>query len=332
MKKKLLSKLSIWLKDISNDSPCGEDFVESSFEYPSFASNVDSAVESTEWKKLKQEADDYLVKTKDIRLYVAYTRILIHTEKSPLLGLSKGLQLVHHCIENYWDCFYPKIDEEESDPLEAILDRTYALANFSNVGDFILPLSKRLTILSIGLGDYTLEDLVTLDAGGSVSDKQPLQGLMPEEEKAYEEVLQYFRLSLEIAENIKTLYCEKTNEVFSEFNALLEILKKGAALGGGGNSSSEAGIVPMDNSGGDGSQMVAPTMQIQGTINNRKDIIKALGLICEYYETNEPSSPVPLMLERVTKMVDMNYREIFAEFQLGADSTLDKVFGQATKK
>lgn len=331
MKKKLLSKLSNWLKDISSDSPCGEDFVESSFEYPTLATNVDSATESSEWKKLKQEADGYLGKTKDIRLYALYTRILIHTEKNPLLGLSKGLQLVHHCMDNYWDCFYPKIDEDESDPSEAVLDRTYALANFSNIKNFVLPLSKRLTILSIGLGNYTLEDLITLEAGGVVSDKQPLQGLMPEEEKAYEEVLQYFSLSLDLAESIKTLYYEKTNEVFSEFNDLLTILQKGAALGGNKNASNDTDAVST-SSGIDGNHAVAPAMQIQGTINNRKDIIKALGLICEYYETNEPSSPIPLMLGRVTKMVDMNYREIFAEFQLGADSTLDKIFGQAEKK
>lgn len=330
MKQKLLSKLSNWLKDISGDSPCGENFVDNSVEYLALEAKIDGVAESSEWKKLKQEMEGFLGKTKDIRLYAVYTRILIHTEKNPVMGLAKGLQLVHHSMENYWDCLYPNIDED--DPEEAFFDRNNALAEFASFKHLILPLSKRLTILSIGLGNYTLEDIVTLDAGGAVSDKQPLQGLMPDEEKEYAELSEYFRLSLEIAESIKTLYHQKTNEVFPEFNDhLLPMLKKGAALGGG-NASGDVDTASAESNGGGGSQMVVPAMQIQGAINNRKDIIKALGLICEYYETNEPSSPVPLMLERVTKMVDMNYREIFAEFQLGADSTLDKVFGQAEKK
>jgi type VI secretion system protein ImpA len=328
MKQKLLSKLSNWLKDISGDSPCGEDFVDNSVEYSALEAKIGGVAESSEWKKLKQEVEGFLGKTKDIRLYAVYTRILIHTEKNPVMGLAKGLQLVHHSMENCWDCLYPNIDED--DPDEAFFDRNNALAEFASFKHLILPLSKKLTVLSIGLGNYTLEDIVTLDAGGAVTDKQPLQGLMPDEKKVYAELLEYFRLSLETAESIKTLYHQKTNEVFPEFNEhLLPMLKKGVALGGGN--------VPDDTafaeSGGiDGNQVVVPTMQIQGAINNRKDIIKALGLICEYYETNEPSSPIPLMLERVTKMVEMNYREIFAEFQLGADSTLDKVFGQAEKK
>jgi type VI secretion system protein ImpA len=330
MKEKLLSKLSGWLKGVSNDSPCGEDFVEASFEYQALAAKVEVTTESSDWKKHKQEMEEFLIQTKDIRLYSLYTRILIHTEKNPLLGLSKGLQLILYAIENYWDCCYPIIDE--SDPEEAFFDRNNALADFASYKDLILPLSKKINILSIGLGHYTLEDLIVLDAGGAVAGKQPLQGLMPDEEAAYAELLQYFNLSLELADAIKIRYHQKSNEVFTEFNDhLLPMLKKGVALSGGGaegssETSSNAEVTAVSEGGG------VPPIQIQGTINNREDIIKALGLICDYYEKNEPSSPVPMMLERVVKMVDMNYREIFSEFQLGADSVLDKIFGQVEKK
>ncbi len=332
MRQKLLSKLSNWLKEISNDSPCGENLVENSVEYSALVPRISLTTESSEWKKLRQEVEGFLSQTKDIRVYAVYTRILIHTEKNPLLGLSKGLQLIHHSMENFWDCLYPPIDED--DPAEAFFDRNNALADFASYQDLIFPLSKKISVLSIDLGNYTLEDLITLDSGGTVADKQPLQGLMPEEEKAYAEVLQYFRLSLEIAESIKDLYYQKTNEVFAEFNDyLLPMLKKGAALGGGESldNGSTASTVNSNSDGGNVAVVPAP-QQIQGTINNRKDIVKALGLICDYYESNEPSSPIPLMIGRVIKMVDMNYREIFAEFQLGADSTLDKIFGVAEKK
>ena len=326
MKKNLLAKLSHWLQDISSDSPCGEDFVDSSSDYFALEGKVGTTTESSEWKKLKQEADGFLSKTKDIRLYALYTRILIHTEKNPLTGLSKGLQLIHHCMENYWDCMYPKIDND--DPEEAFFDRNNALADFASYKDLILPLSKKINILSIGLGNYTLDDLLTLNAGGTLADKQPLQGLIPEEEAAYAELLQQFSLSLDLAESIKELYQEKSNEMFTEFNDhLLPMLKKGASLNDGSSSESVESDTPTTDSPVNTSSV--PVKQIQGEINNRNDIIKVLKLICDYYDNNEPSSPIPMMLERVIKMIDMNYREIFLELQLSGD--LDKIFGKIEK-
>ena len=326
MKEKLLAKLSQWLQDISSDSPCGEDFVESSSDYSTLEGKVGTTTESSEWKKLKQEADDFLNKTKDIRLYALYTRILIHTEKNPLIGLSKGLQLIHHCMENYWDCIYPQIDND--DPTEAFFDRNNALADFASYKDLILPLSKKINILSIGLGNYTLDDLLTLNAGGTLADKQSLQGLMPEEEETYAEVLQQFSLSLDLAESIKELYQEKSNEMFTEFNDhLLPMLKKGVSLNGGSGSELADSDTPTTDNAVDTNS--TPAMQIQGEINSRKDIVKALKLICDYYDNNEPSSPIPMMIERVIKMVDMNYREIFLELQLSGD--LDKIFGKVEK-
>ena len=326
MKENLLAKLSQWLQDISSDSPCGEDFVDSSSDYFTLEGKVGTTTESSEWKKLKQEADGFLSKTKDIRLYALYTRILIHTEKNPLIGLSKGLQLIHHCMENYWDCIYPQIDND--DPTEAFFDRNNALADFASYKDLILPLSKKINILSIGLGNYTLDDLLTLNAGGTLADKQSLQGLMPEEEETYAEVLQQFSLSLDLAESIKELYQEKSNEMFTEFNDhLLPMLKKGVSLNGGSGSELADSDTPTTDNAVDTNS--TPAMQIQGEINSRKDIVKALKLICDYYDNNEPSSPIPMMIERVIKMVDMNYREIFLELQLSGD--LDKIFGKVEK-
>ncbi len=281
MKENLLTKLSQWLQDISSDSPCGEDFVDSSSDYFTLEGKVGGTTESSEWKKHKQEADSFLGKTKDIRLYALYTRILIHTEKNPLIGLCKGLQLIHHCMENHWDCIYPQIDND--DPTEAFFDRNNALADFASYKDLILPLSKKINILSIGLGNYTLDDLLTLDAGGTLVDKQSLQGLMPEEEAAYTEVLEYFNLSLDLAESIKELYQEKSNEIFTEFNNhLLPMLQKGVSLKGGSDSESANSDTPTtDNTVIDTNS--APVKQIQGAINNREDIVKALKLICDYY-------------------------------------------------
>ncbi len=48
-------------------------------------------------------------------------------------------------------------------------------------------------------------------------------------------------------------------------------------------------------------------------ISNRHDIIRILDQICQYYQTNEPASPVPLLLKRAKKLVDKDFIEIIKD-------------------
>ena len=47
-----------------------------------------------------------------------------------------------------------------------------------------------------------------------------------------------------------------------------------------------------------------------GSTKNRSDVIAALNKVCIYYEKYEPSSPVPILLERAKKLVPMGFLEI----------------------
>lgn len=326
MKEKLLSELSSWLGNISEDSPCGNNL---EYDYQEFKAKVDTTTESSEWKKLEKEAHSFIEKTKDIRLYVAYSKILIHTEKNPLKGVAKGLTLISQCIKQHWDCLYPEVDKD--DPEDAHIDRINALANMGEYKYLVLPLRNKVSILSIDLGSYTLSDLIALKQGDVVEGKQSLDGLMPDEEKTYDELIQWFMLSLELANDIKTTFVEKSGEPFSDFDKyLLPMLQEGCELKGDTVEGEGGDSAPVADSAVNSTQAV--TQQLSGAINNRNDITKAIDLICEYYDNNEPSSPIPLMLKRARKMVSMDYREIYAEFSLGRDDDLDKVFGNSNEE
>ena len=45
---------------------------------------------------------------------------------------------------------------------------------------------------------------------------------------------------------------------------------------------------------------------ISGDIRSREDVIKVLNKICDFYAKAEPSSPVPLVLKRAARLVDMD--------------------------
>jgi type VI secretion system protein ImpA len=48
-------------------------------------------------------------------------------------------------------------------------------------------------------------------------------------------------------------------------------------------------------------------------VNSRQDVIRLLDKICAYYQRHEPSSPVPLLLNRARRLVDKNFMEILED-------------------
>lgn len=325
MREKLLSELSDWLGVVSESSPCGNK-LDDDIKFQQMTSKVEITEEISEWRKLEKIAHSYLAKTHNISLFVTYTKILVHTERSPIKGLAKGLLLIAHSLEHHWECIYPEINED--DPEEAFIDRINALANLDDYKQLVFLLRKKINVLSIGLGSYTLDDLVAFEQGHPVDGKQPLVGLTDDEESAYTELIQWFNLSLELALEIGHLFLEKSKESFREFDQyLLPMLKEGSALNKGSALDSGAAADIVANNGKAETSVTVPVVSVSGAINNRNDVVKAINLICDYYQS-EPSSPVPLILKRAKKMVNMDYREIYKELNLGSDSNLDGVFGR----
>jgi type VI secretion system protein ImpA len=64
-----------------------------------------------------------------------------------------------------------------------------------------------------------------------------------------------------------------------------------------------------------------------GEINSRTDVIKTLELICKYYAENEPSSPVPILLERAKKLAVANFMEIIMNLAPDALNQIQNIKG-----
>jgi type VI secretion system protein ImpA len=50
-----------------------------------------------------------------------------------------------------------------------------------------------------------------------------------------------------------------------------------------------------------------------GAIKSRQDAIRALDAVAEFFRRNEPSSPIPLFLERAKRLVSKNFLEVLAD-------------------
>ncbi len=48
-------------------------------------------------------------------------------------------------------------------------------------------------------------------------------------------------------------------------------------------------------------------------VTSRADALRLLDLVCQYYRKNEPSSPLPLLIERARRLAEMNFLDVLRD-------------------
>src|SRR5206468_1433154 len=73
-----------------------------------------------------------------------------------------------------------------------------------------------------------------------------------------------------------------------------------AAMAGGGD-------------GGGGGMARGGGVALSGEIGSREDVVRVLEKICEYYERFEPTSPVPIFMQRAKRLVTMSFVDVIKD-------------------
>ena len=66
---------------------------------------------------------------------------------------------------------------------------------------------------------------------------------------------------------------------------------------------------------------------ISGAIRSADDVRQTLGKICDYYEANEPSSPVPFLLRRAQRLIGKNFLDLIDNLTPNARSEFNVLMG-----
>ena len=66
---------------------------------------------------------------------------------------------------------------------------------------------------------------------------------------------------------------------------------------------------------------------VGGKIGSRKDAIKALDDVCDFYELNEPSSPLPLLIRRAQRLASKSFLDILRDLAPDAVATAEALGG-----
>jgi type VI secretion system protein ImpA len=336
------------LKPVADDKPCGEDFTY----HPSFQ-NLEtlsrgkpetqfSQAEDPDWKEVRDAALEVLGQSKHLTAGVILTVSLVKI--GGLEGLRDGLATIRGMTEKYWGDVYPKLDpDDNNDPTE----RLNILNNLSSGGEpykFTSHVKQIVLCESPAMGRITLGQVIAAKdktakpegakEGGSEPDLNQIQAAFrdagPDAAKA---TLSFVTETIDHAKGIES-FLDSTIGAgrgvnFESLDKLLDEMKRTvepfAADG-------EAGAAPAGGEAGAAAPSARPAGRsgpgVSGTIQSRADVIKALDLICDYYRENEPSSPVPLIIQRAQRLVDKDFMTIMSDLTPDALSQLQVITGK----
>jgi type VI secretion system protein ImpA len=247
---------------------------------------------------------------------MCYLRALIALDG--FSGLQDGLALIRTLLEKRWDNLHPQLDpDDDNDPTE----RINILLSLCDHDTILKPLQQTPLVESKALGRFNFRE-ISIAAGKSTAtsnekevSQATIDGAIQDGELGH--LQQTFQAITASLDNINQLEALVTDYVgvsdapsFADLRVFLKESKAflAAALetrGAGDEAVSETEADTPDSE----TVAVVSTKSIAGVINNNQDVIKTLNLVCDYYKKHEPSSPVPMFIERALRLVGKDFME-----------------------
>jgi len=264
-----------------------------------------------DWGGVQSDALEALAKSKDLRLLAYLGTAVLRTEGLP--SFTKVLTTASAWLEAFWPQLYPLLDEDAvarrnalnclADPM-AVIDRVWRL-----------PLVESRQHGRFGLRDIEM-------ARGQVPpgalEGKPDEGaiLAAFAELPTEDLT---RLDQSVANGMAALNAIDARmrseggpdvapdfaPLSTQFAKMNRFLREQVEARNGAGSGAGVG-------GGTGASGTGAAFAV-GAIASRQDAIRALDAVAEYFRRNEPSSPIPLFVDRAKRLVAKDFLEVLAD-------------------
>lgn len=311
------------LTAVSATSPCGDDMeydaqflqLERDAKGQPERSMGDSILpaEPPEWRSIQQQSLDLLQRSKDLRI----THFLLQSTLAlqGVAGLAEVLTLIDALLRQYWADLHPRLDaDDDNDPTLRInaLTGLTCETNIRLLRESILTRSRTFGSVSLraalnasGLQSFADEQLGNQQLNAAFLDSDP------EQLQATRDALSAARTACEAIEQQVNDQVGSAQGV--DLSALKQPLKQALQLLNqavpGTNSSSDPEAVSEDNAPSvDAAAPAAP--RPTGDIATRDDVLRSLDKILAYYTRHEPSSPLPVLLNRAKNLVHADFAAI----------------------
>ena len=306
------------LEAIAAEHPCGESLEDTQLlaSFDSYALFGRSAPLSAEldWRDIRDRSLEALAKSKDFRLLTHLASAVVRTDG--LAAFVEILTVGARWLELWIDAVFPLVDED------GILRRS-ALNGFADRMAMVDGVRRASILVHRQLGSISIRDIEIVTGHlipaegetGTVTEAQ-LEGLFAatsaEELRVLHDQLNEAVTSLKSMEQAVSLRSgAQAAPDFSTLSVpLARTLKRVADhLATRPAAAGEAASGVQTTAGAAAATDVAPV----GTVRNRQDATRALDAVAAFFRTNEPSSPIPLLIERTKRLVGKDFLEVLAE-------------------
>ena len=281
--------------------------------------------EDPDWRALVTQSSALFATTKDLRVAIHLARAWLRLDG--FVGLGDGLQLLADLVEKYWPSLHPALDPDDGDDPTLRMNAIAAVTHRDTLQTIrATPLFRVKSFGAVSLKD--------VEAAAIPSNGQPAQaGSL---EAAFQQIpldelvtaAASAQRCVDQARRLADAWAAHVDGVGPDFTELRRILAQAGQL----HSTRVAQRQPSLTTQGNGTPMAdsvstrSPDAPFAGGVpHSRDDVVRSLDAICAYYARHEPSSPVPLFLERCKRLVTMSFLDIVKEMMPDGMSTIRNI-------
>ena len=290
--------------------------------------------EPADWTKVEKLALSLLERTKDLRVMLALTHAW--TKRRGLPGYADGLLLIQEALTRYWEPLYPLLEEYgEKDPFY----RINALAGLGDKSALTSTL-RGATLLRSSGDEITLRDAQSL-LDNSKSECAGYPGGRP---RLVDELARGGQPGIEAIvqiharlEAIRTILVSHLGESgVPEMEQLQKLTSIVALACQSGETQAPQELQDPDvqaENAPAATTTSAPARVVETDWRNvqlqtRDDAQLMLEKVKQYFARHEPSHPAPLMIERVQRLIEMNFMDLIRDLAPDSVHQVENIFGR----
>ncbi|MDR2435008.1 MAG: type VI secretion system ImpA family N-terminal domain-containing protein [Treponema sp.] len=290
-----------------------------------------------DWKKLSKNCLELWGKTRDLR--VAVYLVIAESIIGGLSGLVSSLKLPVFLVKELWESFYPRLDPgDDDDPLERLNVLSMLSPQSGAINDPVMFIPRFRAIRLVPSLNYTLRDLlISLNeievSGGKTIDTRLLRAELMN--VAAEEIEEQAALVREGQALIEEL-CEEMNGkmkgsyTLDMFALLHELDRLAAFYSSHLESPVSAPEGAAEESAPGQSAASAPAEKIallSYRASTRAEALLLLKKGAEYFQIQEPNSPIPFLIDRAARIAGMSFVELIEDIAPDAVSRGRDILG-----
>jgi type VI secretion system protein ImpA len=282
-----------------------------------------------EWREVKRQSLALLGRTRDLRVGVLLTQALVRTDGLP--GFADGLALLKGWVEGMWDAVHPQLDPADPDPMR----RKNRLESLNDAAATVNAVRDTTLVAARAVGRFSYRDiLVATNKIPAPSGADGAAPSMPAIEAAFREspledlkaTADSLALALASATGIEAAFTAKVGAARSVGLGQLTGMLKGMQ-GAVAEELARRGAVVAGVEGGAGAAAAGAAAASAGQIRTRDDVVRMLDRLCEYFQKNEPSSPVPILLKRAQRLANKSFIDLVRDLAPNGVSQVELIRG-----